>query len=106
MDRRQFLQQVALAGAVAEALPEQAAAQEPAAPPAGETLLVAEFTHANVSWKVYEDLSLQGSIKFVPAHGASYVLAKSAEAAFAETATPYLGLSLSEIGTSARDLLA
>ena len=105
MHRRQFLQQVALAGAVAEVLPEQVAAQETTTPPAGHTL-VAEFTQANVSWKVYEDLGLYGSITFVPAHGASRVLAKSAEAAFAEGKPPYLGLSLSDIGTSGRDLLA
>jgi hypothetical protein len=97
MDRREFIQSVALAAAVSMEAEAQSSAESP----------IAEFTLNNVSWKVYEDLSTRdGAIRFVPAHGSARTLAKSAEAAFAEANPPYLGLALSEIGTSGRDLLA
>ncbi|HEX6802962.1 MAG TPA: Tat pathway signal protein [Terriglobales bacterium] len=71
----------------------------------GHTLLC-EFPLDSASWKVYEDLrSRDGAITFLSSAGAR-VLAKSAEASFAEEATPYLGLALKDIGTSPRDLLA
>lgn len=69
--------------------------------------LVAEFKHNATSWKVYEDLrSREGDITFVSAAGASRVLRKSAEAAFAEAEPAHLGLSMEEIGLSGPDLLA
>jgi hypothetical protein len=96
MDRREFIQNVALAAAVTvEADPQTAPTP------------VAEFTRDGIAWKVYEDLTTrEGSIRFVPPHGPERVLTKSAEAAFAEANPPYLGLALSDIGTSGRDLLA
>src|SRR5262249_25217456 len=95
--RREFIQSVALAAAVSVEAEAQSSAESP----------IAEFTLNNVSWKVYEDLSTRdGAIRFVPAHGSARSLAKSVEAAFAEADPPYLGLALSEIGTSGRDLLA
>jgi hypothetical protein len=98
MDRRQFLQSVALAGAINEVA--FADAVETGTP-------IAEFSHENATWKVYEDFAVHGgAITFVSSRGAKRVLAKSAEAAFAEADPAYLGLNLSEIGTSGRDLLA
>src|SRR5215469_818132 len=68
--------------------------------------LVCEFQLESTPWKVYEDLrSRDGAITFLSAAGAR-VLGKSAEASFAEEATPYLALPLKDIGTAPRDLLA
>ena len=68
--------------------------------------LICKFTSDGYDWKVYEDLrTREGAITFVSSQGAR-VLTKSAEASFAEEATPYLGLTLKDIGTSPRDLLA
>ncbi|PYV61375.1 MAG: Tat pathway signal protein, partial [Acidobacteria bacterium] len=47
----------------------------------------------------------EGAITFISSAGAR-VLTKSAEASFAEETSPYLGLTLKDIGMSARDLLA
>jgi hypothetical protein len=120
MDRRQFLQTAALTTAAAKLLsspPLSAAAAEnawiskadlnpsPASDIEGHTL-VCEFTHDSTPCKVYEDLrTREGAITFV-SPSASLVLTKSAEAAFAEDGTPYLGLNLKDIGMSAADLLA
>ena len=72
---------------------------------AGHTL-VSEFSRNGEPWKVYEDLRTRdGALTFLSASGAR-VLPKSAEASFAESETAYLGLSLRDIGTSPRDLLA
>jgi hypothetical protein len=68
--------------------------------------LVCEFKIDSTNWKVYEDLRTRdGVLTFISAKG-SRILPKSAEASFAETATPYLGLSLKDIGMSGPDLLA
>jgi len=78
---------------------------------AGHTLLCS-FKLGADEWKVYEDLrSRDGAITFVSSSavtgaGAARSLAKSAEATFAEANPPYLGLKLSDIGMSGRDLLA
>jgi hypothetical protein len=117
MDRRQFLESAALTTA-AKLLP--SALRSPAADPGilhadlnlspaadieGHTL-VCEFSHDSTYWKVYEDLrTSEGAITFVSPSG-SLVLTKSAEAAFAEAGTLYLGLNLNDIGMSAADLLA
>jgi len=69
--------------------------------------LVSEFKIGTTSWKAYEDLRTRdGSITFVSSQGGARILAKSAEASFAEASPPYLGLSLKDIGTTRRDLLA
>ncbi len=110
MDRRQFLQSVALSvAAQAEAVENveaqpNAEAQEKTA--AGATPLC-EFTLEGVTWKVYEDLSTRdGAITFESSRGGKRVLTKSAEASFAEAEPPFLGLKISDIGTSGPDLLA
>jgi hypothetical protein len=118
MDRRQFLQNAVLTTGAAKLLraPVSAAAANagisnaefslsPAADIEGH-ILVCEFTHESTHWKVYEDLrTREGAITFVSPRG-SLVLTKSAEAAFAEAGTAYLGLNLKDIGMSAADLLA
>ena len=120
MDRRRFLQRTAVA---------TAAAYLPGPDPTGangqidlrafnSTLiaatnvdvaghtLICEFTMDSTKWKVYEDLrTREGAITFISSAGAR-VLTKSAEASFAEETSPYLGLTLKDVGMSARDLLA
>ena len=112
MDRREFLQSVALTTAVAQALPAEAA-EAPDAPqqstPADTTAhtLQCEFQYNNMAWKVYEDLSKRaGSITFVPARGAARVMGKRPEAVFSQAAAPFLGLAQQDIGNSLADLLA
>lgn len=121
MDRRRFLQNLAVAtagikyisGEVAAAQPATAANFEPsplvpasAVDTEGHTL-VCEFKSGAANWKVYEDLRTRdGVITFVSSSGTARVLTKSAEPAFDQGTTPYLGLSLKDIGTSAPDLLA
>jgi hypothetical protein len=114
MDRRDFLQRIAAAGATAALPPMQAPAQKqpgPVRPPLaapnvdGHTLLC-EFSRAGVQWKVYEDLRTRdGSITFVSSSGAR-ILTKNAEPTFAEDGPPFLGLNIDEIGLSGKDLLA
>lgn len=68
---------------------------------------VSEFKAGPAVWKVYEDLRTRdGSLVFKSSHGAAKLLPKSAEPAFDEATTPYLGLKLDEIGTTPRDVLA
>jgi hypothetical protein len=120
MDRRRFLKSSALTSAAAF-LAERAESRNEASPSLdalkaslvhGEALNVEGHTHIcefklnGENWKVYEDLrTREGAITFVSSAGA-HVLTKSAEASFAEEMPPYLGLTLKEIGLSARDLLA
>jgi hypothetical protein len=118
MDRRQFLQNAALTSAGTKLLQSRfsvAAANSgisktdlsplSASEIEGHTL-VCEFMHDSTHWKSYEDLrTREGAITLVSPAGA-LVLTKSAEAAFAQTETPYLGLNLKDIGMSAADLLA
>jgi hypothetical protein len=104
MDRRRFLQNLAVTAAAAEAIDsiDAFASPQPAASTEGYTL-VAEFE----GWKVYEDLrTREGSIVFTGARGAQRVLAKSAEPCFPTADPPYLGLKMQDIGMSGRDLLA
>jgi hypothetical protein len=118
MNRRAFLQTVAVTAAGLELLNESGASETGVSkhrPPrtlsgsnvsiAGCTL-VSEF-HANgARWKVYEDLRTRnGALNFTSSSGDTLALAKSAENSMAE-GTPYLGLSLKEIGTTSADLLA
>jgi len=113
MKRREFIQSLAgTAAGLAFANP-AAAFVTPCSSEASSTstldghTLVAEFKVNAASWKVYEDLRTRdGDITFVSAQGASIVLPKNSEAAFAEINPPYLGLSMDEIGLSGPDLLA
>jgi len=101
MDRRRFLQNVALTVGQAS-WPVEASEEDPAA-----DTPISEFHLDSASWKVYEDLGTrEGPITFVSSTGITRVLTKSAEATFAEADPPYLGLKISDIGTAARDLLA
>jgi hypothetical protein len=100
MDRRTFLQGLALSTAGAEF----ASGAEDATD--GHTLM-AEFKIKDLVWKVYEDLRTRdGAITFVPSHGPSRILSKSAEAAFAEADPSHLGLNMNDIGMAGADLLA
>ncbi len=102
MDRRQFLQNLAITAAASEAIAAAAAAPQSPVSTEGFTLLT-EFD----GWKVYEDLRTRdGSIVFVGPRGAQRLLAKSAEPCFPTAEPPYLGLKMEDIGMSGRDLLA
>src|SRR5882762_2352130 len=128
MDRRRFLQNMAVTTAALPYFPATGAAEELKAaghkkalshpvdampsrllsetPDTAGHTLVCEFKLDSVDWKVYEDLRQRdGDIAFVSPRGAR-LLRKSAEAAFVEGATPYLGLTLKEIGMAPADLLA
>ena len=111
MDRREFFQSIAVdnrrrAGAARRQ--RAGSTTEQTAPPdtAGHTLQC-EFQHNNTTWKAYEDLSRRdGSITFVPAHGAARVMTKRPEACFSQGAVPLLGLTPQEIANSLPDVLA
>ncbi len=124
MDRRRFLQSLAIASAAVNALPGAAAGETavPVAPPAtrldetegaaseldveGHTL-VCTFRQGAAEWKVYEDLrSREGVMTLAASSGHNHVLAKSAEANFPGSGPPYLGLKLADIGMAGPDLLA
>ena len=102
MDRRDFFRSLALTTAFSVA----AAEAQDASDTAGHTLQC-EIQYNGVSWKVYEDLrTREGSITFVPAHGATRVMGKRPEAVFSQAATPFLGLSREDIAGSLPDILA
>lgn len=124
MDRRRFLQDLAAATAAVGGISADTKAGKPRIATAmpvgagaaalrssdinidGHTLL-SEFKMGPVSWKVYEDLrSRDGALTFISSKGTARVLSRNAEASFAEADTPYLGLSLKDIGMTGRDLLA
>jgi hypothetical protein len=113
MDRRHFLQRIAVTTAVGQALSAEAAEAVPAVEEAaadvdvaGQTLLC-EFKLNSASWKVYEDLSKRdGSISFVPDRGNARVLGKRPEATFTQATVPHMGYKMEEIGASLPDLLA
>ncbi len=103
MDRRQFLQNIAVTAVAAEALEAFEPPQNTPAPSTEGYTLLAEFE----GWKAYEDLRTRdGSLVFTGPRGTHRVLAKSAEACFATAEPPYLGLKMEDIGMSGRDLLA
>ena len=120
MERRRFLQNLAVTTAAIPYLKNAPGATDNHAPLEPEGLpptgvapdveghtLVAEFKSGAASWKVYEDLrTREGAITFISSTGASRVMPKSAEASFPEETTPYLGLKLEDIGMKDRDLLA
>ncbi|HEV2698646.1 MAG TPA: twin-arginine translocation signal domain-containing protein [Terriglobales bacterium] len=119
MDRRRFLKNSAITSAAAFLANPAAASEGSTSVEALKArLLSAEATnvegHTHIcefklnsdNWNVYEDLrAREGAITFVSSAG-SRVFTKSTEVSFAEESTPYLGLSLKEIGLSPRDLLA
>jgi hypothetical protein len=111
MDRREFLQNLAVTAASIETITGSAVEvvqERPSAAPNldGHTLLC-EFGHQGGRWKVYEDLRVrEGAITFVSSSGAARVLPKTAEPSFRENRPYYLGLSLDDIGMSGPDLLA
>ncbi|HWB85832.1 MAG TPA: hypothetical protein VG675_16945 [Bryobacteraceae bacterium] len=111
MDRRSFLQKLAITAAAADGLAAAGAAAPAAEVPAkldveGYSFLC-EFHLGAESWKVYEDLrTREGGLAFLSSHGRQRVLSKSAEASFDEAKTRYLGLDLKDIGMSGVDLLA
>jgi hypothetical protein len=122
MNRRRFLQNLAATTAVFQDVVNNANGAEfsrrssvldastpqgPVGVDIGGYTQVSKFRVAATEWKVYEDLRTRdGSLVFLSSRGATKVLRKSAEAAFDEATTAYLGLKLDEIGTTARDLLA
>jgi len=115
MNRRDFLQNAAAASAAATSLssPTKALAAfvtdvtpTSAVDIEGHTL-VCTFDLDAVSWKVYEDLRARdGVLTFISARGQSRVLGKRAEATFAESDPPHLGISMNDIGLADADLLA
>ena len=118
MDRRTFLQGVAVSAASLEllegrgALTGQTAKPRPRKRPVSPTFsvdgytLVSEFSDKKNSWKVYEDLrSRDAAVVFKSSSGLTHLLPKSAEGSMPE-GTPYLGLDLKDIGLSSADLLA
>ncbi len=99
MDRREFLQGIAAAMA--------SGGQITADAPEAAAVAICEFRLGPVTWKVFENPGdRDGAITFVASSGEKRVLAKTAEATFAEATPPYLGLSLSDIGLANADLLA
>lgn len=69
--------------------------------------LVCQFEMDSTKWKVYEDLRTRdGVITFLSSKSGGVVLPKSAEATFADANPPYLGLDIKDIGMSGPDLLA
>ena len=117
MDRRNFLQAMAMAATRLEALcPDSVAAvptlEAKSTLPINEKVslegctLICEFERGSEHWKVYEDLRTRdGSMVFESSQGRRQ-LRKSSEASMAEDAPAYLGLTLKEIALSPADLLA
>lgn len=116
MDRRTFLQGIAIGAATLDLLEGQgmSATQRDArrqklvgSPVSVEGYIeVARFRAEDGDWKVYEDLRTRdGSLVFVSSAGATVALPKGAESSIPE-GTPYLGLTLKDIGLSSADLLA
>jgi hypothetical protein len=124
MDRRRFLQSMAVATAGINSLPSIArqrvaesktvasSVSSSSLVPAksidveGHTLL-STFKQGPQTWKVYEDLRTRdGAISFLSSAGNGRVLTRNAEANFPDAAPPYLGLDIKDIGMSGPDLLA
>ncbi len=117
MDRRRFLQGMAVSAAGLELLDSRVVPTVSAYPHlSGNDIanlavsvegytLVSKFKAKDTVWKVHEDLrTREGEIVFVSSSG-SLALPKSAESSMPE-GTPYLGLALKDIGLSSADLLA
>jgi hypothetical protein len=118
MDRRHFLQRIAVTTAVGQAVGQAWPAEgtEPEAIASNDALeaadvdvsgqtMLCEFKHNTVNWKVYEDLSKRdGSITFVPDRGSARVLGKRPEATYTLADVPHMGLKMEEITASLPDL--
>ncbi len=118
MDRRKFLQGMAVSAAGLELLEGRADSKLqtyqnlPRKVPAAEPVsvegytLVSEFNADGSVWNVHEDLRTRdGSLVFVSSSGETLALRKSAESSMPAD-VPYLGLELKDIGSSSADLLA
>jgi hypothetical protein len=120
MDRRDFLQAIAVGAASLDVLGGSSVAADSGLKevakaskrPSGDPIstdgytLVGEFKRRSVEWKAFEDLRTRdGSIVFVSSTGEQRELTKSSEASMAE-GTPYLGLTLKEVSLAPADLLA
>src|SRR5260370_5955523 len=115
MNRRSFLQNVAVASA---AISLSSKTNEAAAAMHTESArmvaydieghcLISQFKIDTTTWKVYEDLrTREGVLTFISSRGQARVLGKSAEATFAEAEPAHLGLSMNDIGLADADLLA
>ena len=98
MDRRQFLQTMTASVASVSVSGDD---------PAKAAAPICEFQLNGATWRVFEDLhERDGALTFVSSSGERRVLAKTAEATFADGKPPWLGLSLKDIGLSNADLLA
>src|SRR5215831_2438501 len=116
MNRRHFLQNAAVASMGVKYFTDVPAPGQPELMPPDANLrepdleghtLVCTFDRDGSNWKVYEDLrAREGVLTFVSSRGQSRVLRKSAEATFAESDPPHLGLSMNDIGLADADLLA
>src|SRR5215471_11687604 len=116
MNRRHFLQNAAVASVGVKYFTDIPAPGQPDLMPPDANLrepdldghtLVCTFERDGSNWKVYEDLrAREGVLTFVSSRGQSRVLRKSAEATFAESDPPHLGLSMNDIGLADADLLA
>lgn len=121
MNRRRFLQNLAVATASIKYISGSTVAAQPLTeiPSTSSTLLsaeavdtsghtlVCEFKSGVIDWKVYEDLRARdGALTFVSSAGKARVLGKHGEPAFDQADKPYLGLELKDVGTSPHDLLA
>jgi hypothetical protein len=123
MDRRKFLQGIALTAAVSgvSAASLEAEGREVAsihsdigtnwadATPAGIEghTRVCQFPRAEGTWSVYEDLRTRdGVMTFVSPAGKALVLTRRVEANFPGPGPLYMGLKLSDIGLTGNDLLA
>src|SRR4051812_28029692 len=83
MDRRQFLQNLALTTTAAEYLSTPAEAEPSPEPETDGHTLICEFKIKDTAWKLYEDLRTRdGALTYVSDRGTTRVLTKSAEAAF------------------------
>jgi hypothetical protein len=125
MDRRGFLQSMALTTAGMKYIPDgfgESNDRKNLAEPIDVTrtlsssisdldtqghTLVCQFAMDSATWKVYEDLRTRdGGFIFISSKGGGCTLSKSAEPTFAETNASYLGLDIKDIGMSGPDLLA
>src|SRR5436305_4429836 len=117
MDRRTFLQGMALSAASVQLLDAGVASDQSVNHPMRKTnvgnsvsvdgfTLLSEFAAEETKWKVYEDLRTRdGALVFLSSSGITLALPKNAEASFPE-GTPYVGLALKDVGLSSADLLA
>ena len=124
MDRRRFIQSMAVATAGMNSLPSFADQKDTRTNTAHRDvsssgilpaknidveghMLLCTFKQGAQTWKVYEDLRTRdGAISFLSSSGTGRVLTRNAEANFSDADPPYLGLAIKDIGLSGPDLLA